>query len=158
MHLALGSRRYDLATRALVLGALGPAGAMVEQGADLVEVCGAGAAACVAVTDESGVGPALAAGADLVRLARPTAGSLRLCADAGVSVVVPAAAINEAAAAGLPPERIVADVLLLDVTGAREPTAATAVGVIRGARIVRTADVRGARRICDVLAAVLDAR
>jgi hypothetical protein len=30
--------------------------------------------------------------------------------------------------------------------------------VIRGARIVRTADVRGARRICDVLAAILEAR
>ena len=36
--------------------------------------------------------------------------------------------------------------------------AATAAGVIQGARIVRTTDVRGARRVCDVLAAVMEAR
>ena len=48
--------------------------------------------------------------------------------------------------------------LFIDVTGADCPTAATAVAVIRGARLVRTADPRGARRVCDVLAAVLEAR
>jgi dihydropteroate synthase len=35
--------------------------------------------------------------------------------------------------------------------------AATAVGVARGCRIVRTHDVRGTRRVCDVLAALLEA-
>ena len=35
--------------------------------------------------------------------------------------------------------------------------AATAVGVAGGCRIVRTHDVRGTRRVCDVLAAVLEA-
>lgn len=35
--------------------------------------------------------------------------------------------------------------------------AATAIGVIGGARIVRAHDVRGARRVCDSLAAVLEA-
>ena len=44
------------------------------------------------------------------------------------------------------------------MTGRECPMAATAVGVIRGARIVRTDDVRGARRVCDVLAAVMEAR
>ncbi|MDQ3990477.1 MAG: hypothetical protein M3291_15050, partial [Actinomycetota bacterium] len=48
--------------------------------------------------------------------------------------------------------------LFVDVTQAECPTAAVAVAVIRGARLVRTADVRGARRVCDVLAAVLEAR
>ncbi|MBW3614960.1 MAG: dihydropteroate synthase [Actinobacteria bacterium] len=35
--------------------------------------------------------------------------------------------------------------------------AATALGVTRGCRIVRAHDVRGARRVCDVVAAVLEA-
>ena len=48
--------------------------------------------------------------------------------------------------------------LFVDVTDAECPTAAVAVAVIRGARLVRTADVRGARRVCDVLAAILEAR
>ncbi len=78
-------------------------------------------------------------------------------AEAGVAVLVPAGASAGAKAAGFPPERVVPDTLLLDVTAEDFPVAATAVGVIRGARIVRTADVRGARRVCDVLAAVLEA-
>ncbi len=48
--------------------------------------------------------------------------------------------------------------LLVDVTDAGCPTAAVAVAVIRGARLIRTADPRGARRVCDVLAAVMEAR
>ena len=67
--------------------------------------------------------------------------------------------------AGIPADRIVvaggathgAYPVLVDVTGAPSPTAATAVAVVRGARIVRTGDVRGARRVCDVLAAVMGA-
>jgi hypothetical protein len=153
MHLALGSRRYDLSTRALVLGV---AGAGVE-GADLVEGAGSGLPVCVAVSDDAGVGRALSAGAALLRMAEPTTAGLQRCAAAGAAVVLPAGACDRAAAAGVPPDRIVPDRLLLDVTGAACPTAATAAGVIRGARIVRTADVRGARRICDVLAAVLEA-
>ena len=94
----------------------------------------------------------------MIRLLRPTRLSLDLCSAAGVAVLVPSAAADDAAAAGLPPERIVVDSLLLDVTGDDCPVAATAVGVIRGARIVRTDDVRAARRICDVLAAILEAR
>ncbi|MGI8982949.1 MAG: hypothetical protein ACR2HM_00170, partial [Acidimicrobiales bacterium] len=70
-------------------------------------------------------------------------------------VVVPAGAI---AGTGLPPERAVPDTLLVDVTTEQWPAAAAAVGVIRGARLVRTADVAGSRRVCDVLAAVLEAR
>jgi hypothetical protein len=159
MHLRLGSRRYDLNTRALVLGVAGAG----EEGADLVECAGAGAGAgaglpvCVAVTDVAGVGRALSAGASLLRMAEPTSAGLARCASAGAAVVVPSGARDRATAAGLPPDRIVLDRLLLDVTGAACPTAATAAGVLRGARIVRTADVRGARRVCDVLAAVMEA-
>ena len=154
MHLTLGSRRYDLSTRALVLGVAGAG----EEGADLVEGAGAGGLpVCVAVADDAGVGRALSAGASLLRMAQPTTAGLRRCASAGAAVVVPAGAGHRATAAGLPPDRIVLDRFLLDVTGSSCPTAATAAGVIRGARIVRTADVRGARRICDVLAAVMEA-
>ncbi len=92
MHLTIGSRTYDVTTRALVIAA---AGAPAE-GADLLD------------TD----GP-------------------------------------------LPEE---AGPLFVDVTNADCPTAAVAVAVIHGARLVRTADPRGARRVCDVLAAVLEAR
>jgi dihydropteroate synthase len=43
----------------------------------------------------------------------------------------------------------------LDVGDRRDATlAATAVGVVKGCRIVRAHDVRGARRVCDVLAAL----
>jgi len=109
-------------------------------------------------SDEGSLGRALSAGAGLVRLTDPTAGELALCAAAGAAVVVPAEAAGDAEAAGFPPDRIVRDTLLVDVTAAAFPAAATAVGVIRGARIVRTTDVRGTRRVCDVLAAVMEAR
>jgi dihydropteroate synthase len=46
----------------------------------------------------------------------------------------------------------------LEVTERRDASlAATAVGVARGCRIVRAHDVRGTRRVCDALAAVLEA-
>lgn len=92
MLLTIGSRTYDLTTRALVIAAAG----VPAEGADLVDD-------------------------DLP--------------------------LPEAAAP-----------LFVDVTDADCPTAAVAVAVIRGARLVRTADVRGARRVCDVLAAVMEAR
>lgn len=48
--------------------------------------------------------------------------------------------------------------LELEVTERWEATvAATALGVVRGCRIVRAHDVRAARRVCDVIAAVLEA-
>lgn len=159
MRLTLGPRSYDLTERALVMGVGGDAGMLVEQGADLVELddtlAPASVPACVAATDDAGVGLALSAGACLLRLPAPTVASLVLCAAAGAAVIVPPAAAGPAAAAGLTSDRVVLDPLLLDVTTSDCPLAATAVGVIRGARIVRTADVRGARRICDVLAAVM---
>ena len=107
MLLTLGSRTYDVTTRALVIAAAGTA----AEGADLLEVAGPQPLYVVAA-NEAGGQPAL----------------------------------------------IVPDTLFVDVAGADCPTAATAVAVIRGARLVRTTDVRGARRVCDVLAAVLEAR
>jgi hypothetical protein len=160
MRLSLGSRNYDLTTRSVVIGVGGAPAAMVADGADAIEVDDGPAPALVFTTasDEGGVGRALSAGAGLVRLTDPTAGALALCAAAGAAVVVPAEAAGDAEAAGFPPDRILRDTLFLDVTAAGFPMAATAVGVIRGARIVRTTDVLGARRVCDVLAAVMEAR
>jgi hypothetical protein len=162
MRLTLGSRGYDLTTRSVVVGVGGEPEDMVADGADLIELdAGAGPAPALVYTtasDEGGLGRALSAGAALVRLTAPTAGGLAMCAAAGASVVVPADATADAGAAGLPPQCIVVDTLLVDVTGADVPMAATAAGVIKGARIVRTTDVRGARRVCDVLAALMEAR
>jgi len=162
MRLTLGSRSYDLTARSVVVGVGGAPEEMVAEGADLIEVdVAAGAAAAPVYTtayDEGDVGWALSAGAALVRLTEPTAGGLALCAAAGAAVLVPAGAAGDAEAAGLPPDRIAVDTLLVDVTAADSPVAATAAGVIHGARIVRTTDVRGARRVCDVLAAVMEAR
>jgi dihydropteroate synthase len=46
----------------------------------------------------------------------------------------------------------------LEVTDRRDATlAATALGVTRGCRIVRAHDVKGTRRVCDTIAAVLEA-
>ncbi len=119
---------------------------------------------CVTPADDDALEEALAAGASLVRLgtdASPAA--YRRCARAGVAVVVSDAEAAEAA--GLTAAQIVVDggpaggrhPVMVDVTGVACPLAATAAGVVRGARIVRTADVPGARRICDVLAAVWEA-
>jgi hypothetical protein len=142
MRLVLGSRQYDLTTRALVLGLSGAP----EDGPMFAVAC-----------DEAAVERALADGADLVRLTHPSAGSLKRCAAAGAAVVVPADACSDATAAGLAAERIVPDTLLVEVGAGAGALAATVAGVIGGARIVRTADVRAARRVCDVLAAVWEA-
>lgn len=131
MRLTLGPRTYDLTTRSVVVGR--------GEGADIVEL-----------SEVPGPG--------LVHLPSPTPDVLEKCAMAGAAVIVPRECVDAARAAGLSPDRVIPDTLFLDVTGSDCPVAVTAVGVIRGARIVRTADVRGARRICDVLAAVMKAR
>lgn len=162
MRLTLGPRSYDLTTRALVMGVLGAPGDLVDQGADIVEMDlpdrPVPVPVCVLAGDEAAVDLALAGGATLIRLPSPDAATLARCAAGGAAVIVPAACADEAAASGLTPDRIVPDARLVDVTGSDSPAAAAAVGVVRGARIVRTADVRGARRVCDVLAAVMEAR
>jgi len=160
MRLTLGSHSFDLTTRALVMGVDGAPEALVAQGADIVELAHLdrpiAVPVCIVASGDHAVERALAAGAGLVCLRPPTTGALRRCATSGVAVMVPSGATDEAAAAGLPPDRIVSEDLLLDVTGEAAPSAATAVGVIRGARIVRTVDIGGARRVCDVLAAILE--
>jgi dihydropteroate synthase len=46
----------------------------------------------------------------------------------------------------------------LEVTDRRiASVSATALGVLQGCRIVRAHDVRGSRRACDVVAAILEA-
>lgn len=173
MRLTIGTRSFDLTTRALVMGTVGRAGSVArthEEGADIVEVACVedmtqdGAILCLAPADDAELTSAVAAGAHLIRLgADASTAAYRLCAGAGTAVVVAATAVSAAEAAGVRGDRIVvADgagrgdrrPVMVDVTGCTCPLAATAVGVVQGARIVRTADARGARRVCDVLAAV----
>ena len=159
--ITLGSSSYDLRTRALVMGVGGSPQDVVDQGADMVELTypheQMPVPVCATASDDDRVRRALSAGAALLHLPEQTPSSLAMCAEAGVAVLVPAGASAGATAAGLAAERIIPDTLLLDVTAEDFPVVATAVGVIRGGRIVRTADVRGARRVCDVLAAVFEA-
>ena len=175
MHLSLGPRTYDLTTRALVMGAVDRVASVadaVREGADIVEVghvdgpFASDVPVCLAVPEGCGTEEALASGAALVRFdGAPSSDAYGACAKAGASVVIAAGEIGSAERAGVPPDRIVVldgDLagrypVLVDVTASPSPTAATAVAVVRGARIVRTGDVRGARRICDVLAAVTEA-
>lgn len=179
MRLVLGSRSFDLTSRALIMGTVGGAVSVagaVGEGADIVELddgvalarlAGMEPPVCVAVAGDAEVDAALAAGASLLRLGfGASAATYRRCAAAaGVAVVVAPAVVPDVEAAGMPADRIVVDRRhpggghpeLVDVTDCACPVAATAAAVVRGARIVRTADVRGARRICDVLAAVWEA-
>ena len=155
MRVTIGPDSYDLTTRALVIGVGG-----MSEGADLMELDDNTAAPApvplyATASDDTALGHALAAGAGLVRLTHASVGSLALCAAAGVSVVVPA---GVGGVIGIAADRLIDDSLLVDVTTADWPAAATAAGVIRGARLVRTAEARGARRVCDVLAAVMEAR
>jgi hypothetical protein len=162
MRLTLGSRTHDLTTRALVMGTDGRAAA---DGADVVDVGAAGPVSqdrppvpvCVLAADDASVGRALAWGAELIRLPSPSAAALASCAAAGATVLVGAGDVIAAATAGLPPDRILPAAAVLDVTGVPCPLAATVAGVLRGARVVRTDDVRGARRVRDVLAAIMEA-
>lgn len=158
MRLALGSRTFDLTTRALVMGiAVSPDHA----GSDLVELVDVdeqpAVPVCMVAADDGAVQRALDLGASLVRLTAPSSEAYRLCAAAGVAVMVPEAEVGDAVAAGMDCERVVSDGLLLDVARLPCPLAATVVGVLRGARIVRTSDPRAARRVCDVLAAIAEA-
>ena len=55
-------------------------------------------------------------------------------------------------------KRFLGHLLDLEITERRDASqAAAALGVARGCRIVRAHDVRGTRRVCDVIAAVLEA-
>jgi dihydropteroate synthase len=55
-------------------------------------------------------------------------------------------------------KRFLGNLLDIDVTDRRQASmAAHALGVSRGCRIVRAHDVKGTRRVCDVIAAVLEA-
>ena len=202
MLLTLGSRSYDVTTRALVVGVLTVASTplptlcrdaerLVDEGADLLDladagvddVCAAVGALSTGVAVPLGVltsrmdvsGPAVAAGASLTRdpgVAHATGAAL---------VVSGAALARTAARCGIAPERIVLDIaprvrptpdeLALGYpvltsacpppAGAEDARAAVlataALAVSSGCRLVRTADVRGIRRVRDVLAAVLAA-
>jgi dihydropteroate synthase len=120
---------------------------------------------CLGTTRPAVASAAAAAGAAMVDVGGPDTVLLgQACLGAGaVAVVSPGAD-----AAGFDPSRVVVrtgDVaqarrlassgraVLLDVP-ARCRVAAMAAGVVLGARLLRTDDVREARRVCDVLAAV----
>ena len=87
-------------------------------------------------------------------------------ARAGGAVVLPPELVPAAIATGVP-----ADAVLVDAGGhvttppgpvpplvaSTGDAAAHAVAIVCGVRLLRTRDVRGARRVADVMAAVLDA-
>jgi dihydropteroate synthase len=212
MRLELGPRRFDISTRAVVIGTLcagaspdrlaADAERMVSEGADaldvmvdapmstgieerdLVVVAVAHLRARVDVplavtTASSGVvDAALAAGAVIATnpgdLADPA--YLAAVAVASASIVVPRGALAEQAeAAGIRHPRIVVDVDLAGLVASSDSAAtgyamchsasgvgeadlgAYALAVTHGVRLLRTADVRGARRVAAVIAAILEA-
>jgi dihydropteroate synthase len=56
-------------------------------------------------------------------------------------------------------KRFIGEVLDLEIGDRNDASlAATALGVIRGCRVIRAHDVRGTRRTCDVIAAILEAQ
>jgi len=175
MRLSLGTRSYDLAVRALVMGSVDDehdiAGA-VGDGADIVEVAGlrtwpeVDVAVCVAPPDDEGLRSSLAAGASVLDAPADVSDAwLRCCAATKAAVIVSTSQLAAVHAAGVAGDRIVVrdgDVdgpypVLVDVSMSPWPVAAAAVAVVQGARIVRVGadDVRGARRVCDTLAAVM---
>jgi len=179
MRLSLRSRSFDLAARPLVIGLVERADDIadaVANGVDIVEVSGregwpgAEVLVCATPQDDADLAAFLAAGACLIRFDGRSSASesaYALCARARTAVLVDGASgVGAAEAAGVRPDRVVVldgDVdgpypVLIDVTASAHPVAATAVGIVRGATIVRTRDVRGSRRVCDTLAAVRGTR
>jgi hypothetical protein len=172
------SECYDLRTRALVVAPVDADATplpqlcrwgkgLLAEGADVVEVTGGGVEQVLAAVDALSEG-----GRPVLTASAPAA------VQTGAALVVSAAdAAAAGAGAGLPSDRIVLDVsprlrpcpddLALGyplLTSARSSTgdrdrelAAAALAVSAGCRLVRTTDVRGVRRVCVVLAAVLRA-
>lgn len=68
------------------------------------------------------------------------------------------AALGHPLALSAPDTAVAAALPDLPATGRTAGLAAASVGVALGCRLVRTTDVRGARRVCDAIAAVLEAR
>ncbi|MGH9279784.1 MAG: hypothetical protein ACRD12_17010 [Acidimicrobiales bacterium] len=173
MRLTLGATTYELATRPLVIGVLDAnvadavadvpeaAKALVALGADIVQVEG-DAADLVEDPGSAGSGAAV-----VVRV--------RGVHDLAARREALVRRAHEVEAAGIPPERVVVDPgldeapellgqarrfaelgypLLVRASGAAE----IALAVTGGCRLVMTHDVPTARRVCDVLAAILEAR
>jgi hypothetical protein len=169
VQVVLGSSTYDVSHRALVIGLLDPlvddeavreqASALVALGADALAVDAADTATAVALVSflRSEVPVVVATSRiDVVVEAARAGAPVLMAAD-----LAPAAIAN-----GVP-----ADAILLDAGGhiATPPgpvhplvvstgnAAAHAVAIVCGVRLLRTRDVRGARRVADVMAAVLGA-
>lgn len=205
--LRLGSRAFDVRTRALVTavvdaapdGLAARAGALVAAGADVLVVEGGDGVVKavevlmgvvdipvgVATPAADLVDAALEAGATLAEDRTGEAGQEWLAAAARAGAAVALACLTpspggrldaalraraaEAQAAGVAPDRIAVDPgavirpaprvgypLVLDA-GKGSALAAASVGIALGYRVVRTADVRVARRVADAVAAVLEA-
>jgi hypothetical protein len=179
--LDLGGVVVDLAARVLVAGVVpeprfgreaevaATAGALVETGADLVDVSLAPRL----------VGPAVRAVAVPVVVRAETVEAAAAAGRAGASLIlVPVGVLPDLVGAGDPPPlaalvddlagladaRAVAEragvPLALDSSrwAGAEAIAREAAGVAEGCRILRSADVRRSRRVAEVLSAVLAAR
>jgi hypothetical protein len=176
VRVALGSYEFDVTRRALVVGpVVGPdsvdvAEHLVAAGADALELDAVGADVArvrarldvpivVRFGDTESLRSALAAGASAAVVPGGSADpeQLELIVAAAASVVIDPGALATVTAlerAGLPPSRIVS-AAITDPGSGPGPVAAA---ITAGVRVVRTTDVRTARRVADVLAAVMAAR
>lgn len=135
MHLTLGERTYDVTTRALVVAVVG--------------------------LDGLGSAPPRPDGADIVELDVP-AGTRAVTVANAVAALAKLAGVPVAIATNDPDlRRAAVDAGSVGALGREAVTAntpaAVAVAVLNGCRLIRTTDVRGARRVVDVLAAVMEA-
>lgn len=114
------------------------------------------------------LGAALAAGAVVASDTTGTAGPdhLAVAATAGASVVLSPSQLEAAERAGIPAGRILVDVDLereepspgWSWSVSADDEARWSLAIALGARVLRTSEVRRARRVADVMAAVLEAR
>lgn len=149
MLLALGSERMDITYRALVVGVVELAGDLREvarrledEGADLLEID------CRSV------------GAQGVASVEDAVATLRSVSRLPVAIRTPSAQLRSVAASegAVALDDLRAPVIEAESDDPDEVLAEQVLAIAGGARIVRTRDVRSARRVASVMARLLEAR
>lgn len=173
MHLALGSERFDLRGRTVVIALVAGVGSAPVSGADVIwlaeaagaDLTGGSALAGADACDADHVEALAGAGAAVVGI---RAGDERAVAAAGawgLAVLVDPADVVTAAA-HLPPERLLARsdgpvagaVACFDAAPGPAGWGALTVAMSAGVRVVRTAEPRSVRRVTTVVEAILAVR
>jgi hypothetical protein len=182
MRLTLGEQTYDVTTRPLVIGTIpalatekvATARRFVQEGAAAIEVTDPAAVDAVRAAVDIPVGIAtdrfdavwVAYQAGAVFGTCPDPAFLVLSAESGAAVVV--RDVGPAKAAHIPADRIAVEMPAGHRLASRRSSspmlvttnvvAVAALAVTDGARVVRTTEVKAMRRVCDVLAAIIEAR